>query len=76
MKLKKYLSAIIGSLLLTLGVVTFTGSMGIKVVNAETTESVNFSKQGYEDKKDMTVYGYEGTNFSVSFDKGSNSNQP
>ena len=37
-------------------------------------ESVDFSAQGYANSQ--TVSSYHGTNFSVSFDKGTNSNLP
>ena len=42
--------------------------------SGSTTESVTFSEKGYSSGEEMTAY--EGNNFSISFDKGSNSNVP
>ena len=41
---------------------------------AAEVEEVDFSKQGYENQKEITEY--KGTNFTVTFDKGDNSNAP
>lgn len=41
---------------------------------AASTESVDFSAQGYSNQQ--AISSYNGTNFTVTFDKGSNSNAP
>ena len=48
--------------------------MAVNVWGADPDESVTFSAQGYENQQAIT--SYQGTYFSIAFDKGDNSNAP
>ena len=58
----------------------YAGTASVKItvivpeVSEEGSEVVTFSSLGYENSYDMTVY--EGTDFTVTFDKGEGSNGP
>ena len=75
MKLKKYLSAIIGSLLLTLGVVTFIDSIGSKVVNAAEESTINLANGEYSVLGTLGIITWkdDSERLSITQEKGSSS---
>ena len=73
-KLFSKVAALSVGLAMAIGVGVAVGSKSAVRAKAETVESVTFSEQGYSNQQ--AIESYEGTNFTLTFDKGTNSNPP